>query len=69
MEELKEEKVIHKFLAMSDHVKFLQLAAESRCYDEEMKKITIDHPNFGSEWRLEDLKVITSKKFKNTIHQ
>jgi chitin disaccharide deacetylase len=35
--------------------------------DEEMKKITIDHPNFGSEWRLEDLNVITSKKFKNTL--
>ena len=35
--------------------------------DEEMKKITIDHPNFGSEWRFEDLNVITSKKFKNTL--
>jgi alanine racemase len=35
--------------------------------DEEMKKITIDHPNFGSKWRFEDLKVVSSEKFKNAL--
>jgi len=37
-------------------------------YDnEEMKKITIDHPNFGSKWRSVDLNVVSSDKFKNTL--
>jgi hypothetical protein len=35
--------------------------------DDEMKKITIDHPDFGSKWRLYDFNVISSDKFKKGL--
>ena len=35
--------------------------------DDEMKKITVDHPDFGSKWRLYDFNVISSEKFKNGL--
>jgi predicted glycoside hydrolase/deacetylase ChbG (UPF0249 family) len=35
--------------------------------DLEMKKITIDHPNFGSKWRSYDFNIVSSEKFKNTL--
>ena len=36
--------------------------------DNEMKKITIDHPNFGSKWRFYDLNIVSSKKFKQALN-
>lgn len=37
-------------------------------YDsEEMKEITVNHPNFGSEWRAIDFDFITSEKAKSKI--
>ena len=35
--------------------------------DDEMKKITVDHPDFGSKWRLYDFNVISSQKFKKRL--
>ena len=35
--------------------------------DSEMKKITIDHPNFGSKWRSYDFNIVSSKRFKNAL--
>jgi hypothetical protein len=35
--------------------------------DDEMKKITVDHPDFGSKWRLYDFNVISSDKFKKGL--
>ena len=32
-----------------------------------MKKITVDHPDFGSKWRLYDFNVISSEKFKKGL--
>ena len=36
--------------------------------DSEMKKITIDHPNFGSKWRSYDFNIVSSKRFKNAFN-
>ena len=37
-------------------------------YDDlEMKKITEDHPNFGSKWRFYDFNIVSSKRFKDAI--
>ena len=33
--------------------------------DDEMKKITINHPNFGSEWRQIDVDFFTSEESKS----
>jgi len=35
--------------------------------DEEMKAITIDHPNFGSEWRQIDLEFFTSEQCEKIL--
>ena len=35
--------------------------------DSEMKKITVDHPNFGSKWRFYDFNIVSSKRFKNAL--
>tara|TARA_B110000305_G_scaffold242055_1_gene319424 strand:+ start:5947 stop:6972 length:1026 start_codon:yes stop_codon:yes gene_type:complete len=35
--------------------------------DDEMKEITVDHPNFGSKWRFYDLNIISSEKFKKAL--
>ena len=37
-------------------------------YDnQEMKDITIDHPNFGSKWRNYDYNIVSNKKFKEAL--
>ncbi|HEY6975584.1 MAG TPA: polysaccharide deacetylase family protein [Chitinophagaceae bacterium] len=39
-------------------------------YDnDEMKAITIDHPDFGSAWRQRDFDYVTSDEFKNLLKQ
>jgi hypothetical protein len=39
-------------------------------YDsDEMKAITIDHPDFGAAWRQRDLDYVTSDEFKNLLKQ
>ena len=35
--------------------------------DNEMKAITIDHPDFGAEWRQNDFNYVTSEEFKNLL--
>ncbi|MBL6649123.1 MAG: polysaccharide deacetylase family protein [Flavobacteriaceae bacterium] len=35
--------------------------------DNEMQNITIEHPNFGSEWRNLDYDVVSSEKFQDAI--
>lgn len=35
--------------------------------DPEMKAITINHPNFGSEWRQTDFEIFTSQEIKSKI--
>lgn len=35
--------------------------------DQEMKNITIDHPNFGSKWRNYDYDIVSNKKFKQAL--
>ena len=35
--------------------------------DKEMQNITVDHPNYGSEWRKLDLDVISSQEFRRAI--
>ncbi len=35
--------------------------------DPQMKSITMDHPNFGSEWRQIDLDFFTSSVCKNVL--
>jgi len=37
--------------------------------DPEMKAITINHPNFGSEWRQIDFEVFTSQEIKSKIEK
>jgi hypothetical protein len=32
-----------------------------------MQNITVDHPNYGSEWRKLDLDVISSQEFRKAI--
>ena len=39
-------------------------------YDnEELKAITIDHPNYGSTWRELDFKILQDKAFKKLIRE
>ena len=39
-------------------------------YDnDELKAITIDHPDYGSTWRELDLKIIQDNKFKSLIEE
>ena len=39
-------------------------------YDnEELKAITIDHPNYGSAWRELDVKILQDTAFKNLIRE
>ena len=39
-------------------------------YDnDELKAITIDHPDYGSTWRELDLKIIQDSKFKSLIEE
>ena len=35
--------------------------------DKEMRKITIDHPNFGSKWRKYDYDIVSNKKFSQAL--
>ena len=35
--------------------------------DDEMKSITVDHPDFGSKWRNLDYDIVSSDKFKNAL--
>ena len=35
--------------------------------DNEMQAVTIDHPNFGSIWRQNDLNTVLSEDFKSTL--
>ena len=35
--------------------------------DNEMKAVTIDHPDFGAEWRQNDFNYVTSEEFKNLL--
>lgn len=37
--------------------------------DAEMQAITIDHPDFGATWRQNDLDVMLSKEFKNSLKE
>ena len=37
--------------------------------DDEMKGITINHPNYGSEWRQIDLESFTSEEIKERIQK
>ena len=37
--------------------------------DPEMKGITINHPNFGSEWRQIDFEIFTSQEIKSKIEK
>ena len=34
-----------------------------------MKAITINHPNFGSEWRQIDFEIFTSQEIKSKIEK
>jgi len=37
--------------------------------DDEMKAITVDHPDYGAAWRQRDFNYVTSNEFKNLIKQ
>ena len=37
--------------------------------DDEMKSITIDHPNFGSEWRQMDFETFTDEKTRSVLEE
>lgn len=37
--------------------------------DDEMKAITIDHPDYGAAWRQRDFDYVTSDEFKHLIKQ
>lgn len=37
--------------------------------DEEMKRMTFDHPNWGSEWRQRDLDFVTSEAFRKLLQE
>ena len=35
----------------------------------ELKKITVDHPNFDYRWRQKDHDIMNSKEFKNLLKE
>jgi hypothetical protein len=37
--------------------------------DEEMRAITIEHPNWGAAWRQRDFEFFTSDKFRHLLNE
>ena len=35
--------------------------------DKEMLQITVEHPNYGSKWRNQDMEVVSSENFKRAL--
>ena len=46
-----------------------QLIVHLGCDNDEMREISVDHPDYGSKWRRLDYKAVTSVGFKNALEK